>query len=41
MFQIITIPFDPVTRGFDADLLNRFALNKQVRSVYMIIKYPV
>ena len=33
MFKIITIPFDRIKKGFDEDLLNRFILNKQVKSL--------
>lgn len=29
-FAIITIPFDPVTKGFQPDELNRFCLNKKI-----------
>jgi hypothetical protein len=29
-FAIITIPFDPVTKGFHPDELNRFCLNKKI-----------
>jgi hypothetical protein len=29
-FAIITIPFDPMTKGFHPDELNRFCLNKKI-----------
>ena len=32
MFSIITIPFEQKTKGFDDELLNKFVLNKQVKS---------
>lgn len=31
MFEIITLPFDAGKRGFDAEPLNRFLLNKRLR----------
>ncbi len=30
MFRIVTIPFDPVVKGFDDELLRQFVLNKSV-----------
>ena len=32
MFKIIAIPFDRIKKAFDEELLNRFTLNKQVKS---------
>ena len=32
MFKIITIPFDRSKAGFDEDVLNRFILNKRLKS---------
>ena len=32
MFKIITIPYDRIAKGFDDETLNRFLVNKQVKS---------
>ena len=32
MFRIITIPFDRIQKGFDDGSLNKFLLNKKVKS---------
>jgi len=34
MFAIITLPFDRDKKGFDAELLNRFVLNKHVNGYH-------
>ena len=35
MFKIITIPFDRNMKGFNDELLNRFILNKDVKSYHV------
>jgi superfamily II DNA helicase RecQ len=32
MFEILTIPFNPNQKGFDADPLNRFVINKHIKN---------
>jgi superfamily II DNA helicase RecQ len=32
MFKILTIPFDRIKKGFDDESLNRFLINKQIKS---------
>lgn len=32
MFKIMTIPFDRIQKGFDDEILNKFLLNKKLKS---------